>query len=114
VVQDNRWDGRFLDSLCQVAQESPTSQQLSWPRTQVVRYADEFRKNGIWEEDGRVFLEGDDAQEVAVSFALSVGVALGQFERIQVPDCDGDGLSEGEFASGSGLIPEAGVEDDGN
>jgi hypothetical protein len=29
VVQDNRWDGGFLDSLSQVAQESPISQQLS-------------------------------------------------------------------------------------
>jgi hypothetical protein len=33
VVQDNRWDGGFLDSLSQVAQESPIWQQLSWPRT---------------------------------------------------------------------------------
>jgi hypothetical protein len=33
VVQDNRWDGGFLNSLSQVAQESPISQQLSWPRT---------------------------------------------------------------------------------
>jgi hypothetical protein len=33
VVQDNRWDGGFLNSLSHVAQESPISQQLSWPRT---------------------------------------------------------------------------------
>jgi hypothetical protein len=33
VVQDNRWDGGFLNSLSQVALESPISQQLSWPRT---------------------------------------------------------------------------------
>jgi DNA phosphorothioation-associated putative methyltransferase len=33
VVQDNGWDGSVLDSRSQVAQESPISQQLSWPRT---------------------------------------------------------------------------------
>jgi hypothetical protein len=33
VVQDDRWDGGFLATLNQVAQESPISQQLSWPRT---------------------------------------------------------------------------------
>jgi len=33
VVQDNQWDGGFLDIPSQVAQESPISQQLSWPRT---------------------------------------------------------------------------------
>ena len=33
VDQDNRWDGGFLGSLSDVAQEPRISQQLSWPRT---------------------------------------------------------------------------------
>jgi hypothetical protein len=48
VVQDNRWDGGFLDSLSQVAQESPISQQLSWPRTHPVALerCEAFNLNG--------------------------------------------------------------------
>jgi hypothetical protein len=45
VVQDNRWDGGFLNSLSQVAQESPISQQLSWPRTSLKEFCSCF-KNG--------------------------------------------------------------------
>jgi hypothetical protein len=32
VARDNRWDTGILDSLSQVAEEPPMSQQLSWPR----------------------------------------------------------------------------------
>jgi hypothetical protein len=35
LVQGNRWDGEFLETLSQVAHELPISQQLSWPRTPV-------------------------------------------------------------------------------
>jgi hypothetical protein len=35
VVQGNRWDEGFPDSLNQIAQESPNSQQLSWTRRAV-------------------------------------------------------------------------------
>ena len=36
TVANDRWDGGFLNSLSQAAQESPISQQLSWPHTLAV------------------------------------------------------------------------------
>jgi hypothetical protein len=61
VVQANRWDGGFLDTLSQVGQESPISQQLSWlrPRRRLqwlvanakwvsyIRLVSYLRRNGI-------------------------------------------------------------------
>jgi hypothetical protein len=50
VVRDNRWEGGVRDTLGQVDQESPISQQLFWPRTRgPLKYRDVPGSIGVLE-----------------------------------------------------------------
>jgi hypothetical protein len=81
------------------------SRFTSVPLVLVELFAGRLRENGISTERGKVNIEGDNPEELAVGLALSVGVALGHFERIEVRAGDGD-RSGGEVAAGVGCENE--------